>query len=75
MRIEIVTPTYPLLERAIEMARHFNITCYDATYLALAEALEFEFITADERFYNKTPEEMRKTKAVQLLDHLQPPKH
>jgi len=72
MGIEIVTPTYSLLERAINMARDLDITCYDATYLALAEALEFEFITADEKFYNKIPEEIRKTEAVQLLVHLHP---
>jgi len=69
MGIEIVTPTYSLLERTISMARNFDITCYDATYLALAEALEFKFITADEKLYKK----ILKTNVVQLLAHLPHP--
>jgi len=66
MGIKIVTPTSSLLERAIEMARNLDITCYDATYLALAEDLEFEFITADSKLYNK----ILKKDTVKLLAHM-----
>ena len=69
MCIEIVTPSYSLLERAIHRAREFDITCYDATYLALAEDLEFEFITADRRLYGIVQGQITKAKAIRLLAH------
>lgn len=53
MEMEIITPTYSLLAKAIELAKDLDVTCYDAAYLALAEELGFEFITADERLYKK----------------------
>lgn len=40
-------PTRPLLVRIAELRA--NITPYDSVYVALAEALEFRLITADER--------------------------
>jgi len=56
MGIWIITPTYALLSKVVELAKSLDITCYDATYLALAEELEFEFITAitaDKRLHTK----------------------
>ena len=39
--------------RAYDMASRFNLpTAYDAYYLAVAEILECEFWTSDERLYN-----------------------
>ncbi|GAB6102837.1 type II toxin-antitoxin system VapC family toxin [Thermococcus atlanticus] len=38
-------------ERGLEIALSGNITIYDALYIALAEALNAEFLTADERQY------------------------
>ena len=67
MEIEIITPTLPLLGKAIELARSLNITCYDATYLALAEELEFEFVTADEKFYRKVEKNTNLKVPVRLL--------
>lgn len=37
----------PLLSRVWELRD--NVTCYDAVYLALAEAFDATFVTADER--------------------------
>lgn len=42
-------PNLPLILRAIELARVHKITLYDATFVALAEALGADFITADEK--------------------------
>ena len=51
--IEIVTPTQMLMSKAIDIANENNVTCYDSTYLALARDLQTNFITADQKFYNK----------------------
>jgi predicted nucleic acid-binding protein len=42
-------PNLPLILRAIELARVHRIALYDATFVALAEALGADFITADEK--------------------------
>lgn len=43
-----------LLKRAYEMATRYNRpTAYDSQYLALAERLEVEFWTVDERLFNR----------------------
>jgi len=38
-------------ERGLEIALKENVTIYDALYIALAEALKTELLTADERQY------------------------
>ncbi len=43
-------PTLPLMRRAYELRA--NITAYDAAYVALAEALGCELLTADGRLAN-----------------------
>jgi predicted nucleic acid-binding protein len=53
MEIEIITPTLALMEKAIDISKEQNIICYDATYLALADDLQEEFITADEKLIKK----------------------
>jgi len=68
--IDIITPTYSLLAKAIELAKSLDITCYDAAYLTLAEELGFEFITADERFCRKVSKEMKPKASVRLLADL-----
>jgi predicted nucleic acid-binding protein len=40
-------PTLPLMRRAYELRA--NVTPYDATYVALAEALNCELLTGDQR--------------------------
>ena len=68
--IEIITPTYSLLAKAIELAKSLDVTCYDATYLALAEELGFEFVTADEKFCRRVSKGMGPEAAVKLLADL-----
>ena len=70
MEIEIITPTSSLLSKTIELAKDFDVTCYDAAYLALAEGLGFEFITADERFYRKVSEKAQLSAPLRLLTGL-----
>lgn len=41
-------PTLPLMRRSY--ALRANVTSYDATYIALAEALDCELLTGDRRF-------------------------
>jgi len=68
--IIIVTPTYSLLSRAIELAKSLDVTCYDAIYLALAEELDFEFITADKKFWRRVAERGVSGLSVKLLADL-----
>jgi len=68
--VEIITPTYSLLASAIELAKKLDVTCYDAVYLALAADLDFDFITADEKFYRKVNKGMEPKTIVRLLSSL-----
>lgn len=43
-------PALPLMRRAYELRS--NVTAYDATYVALAEILGCELVTADQRLAN-----------------------
>lgn len=45
-------PTLALVRRAYELRA--NVTAYDATYVALAEALDCELLTADQRLAGAT---------------------
>jgi len=51
--IEIVTPTQMLMNKTVDIASENNVTCYDASYFALAQDLQTDFITADQKFYDK----------------------
>ncbi len=42
-----------LMERALELALRWNITAYDASYLALAERLKASLVTADEKLIKR----------------------
>jgi predicted nucleic acid-binding protein len=52
--VEIVEPTPELLARAVTLARRYNTSVYDATYLALALERGWRFLTADARFVRAT---------------------
>jgi len=53
IELSIVTPTLSELKRAISISEEFDVSIYDSTYLALASLLDFQLITADEKFYRK----------------------
>lgn len=49
--IQYMEPT--VMESAIEIAYSYNVTVYDAAFVALADQLEAHFITADEGLARK----------------------
>ena len=51
-KAEMLRSEYYLGQREI-IARDNNVTCYDAIYFALAQDLQTDFITADQKFYDK----------------------
>ncbi len=53
IELSIVTPTLSELKRAISISEEFDVSIYDSTYLALASLIDFQLITADEKFYRK----------------------
>jgi len=46
---EIITPLQTTTDKAIELAFEYNITIYDAFYVALADELDYAIITADKK--------------------------
>ena len=52
--------TSELLVSTLEAAVEFNISSYDASYLALAEYLGIDFYTADEKLLNKVKNKFAK---------------
>ena len=53
MGLEWVLPSSAVMRRAVEMARAYETTVYDATFAALAESLNAAFVTADERLVRR----------------------
>lgn len=53
MGLDIIVPTMDVFELAISIAFRYNITLYDAYFVALAQSLRFTFITADEALHRK----------------------
>jgi predicted nucleic acid-binding protein len=47
-----ITPSYLLLEPALEIALDTGRTVYDSCYLALAMLTESQLVTADQRLFN-----------------------
>lgn len=57
--VTLIHPTETLINKAIDTAIKYNITIYDASYLALAETQETTLITADEKLAKKNPETVK----------------
>lgn len=55
--INIVYPDLPLYEQAISIAFDYDITVYDALYVALALEYEYTLITADDKLVKRLPAE------------------
>lgn len=53
MEIEIVAPVPEIHDIAVEIARLKDITIYDAYYIALAQEIGYNFVTADKRLMDK----------------------
>ena len=65
--VDIIVPTKKITDSAISLAFDYDITLYDAYFVALAKELGFEFVTADENFYKK----IKELKFVKLLKNIQ----
>lgn len=66
MGISIIVPTKSILEAAISIALEHDITVYDAYFVALAKELNFNYVTADEKLYNK----IKRLAFVKLLKNI-----
>lgn len=65
------TPTCELMERALEIACVFDITAYDACYVALAERLQAPLLTADAKLACRMKDSPHRVMLVQdYLDAL-----
>jgi len=53
MELEWVSPSAGLMRRAVDIAREFDTTVYDATFASLAEAWDATFVTADKRLVSR----------------------
>ena len=53
MDVAIVTVTADLATEAIHLARQFDVTVYDAAFLACAQQIGATLVTADDAFYRK----------------------
>ena len=56
MELEIRSFDINFLYSALKLAFEYNVTIYDAYFLALAEAAKSHLITADYRFFNQIKE-------------------
>ena len=57
------------LKRSIELSLDYGISVYDAFYIALAEKLKCELITADKIMVRKVKKDLR---FVRLLENYEP---
>jgi predicted nucleic acid-binding protein len=48
-----ILPSSTVMGRTVEIARTYDTTVYDATFVALAESLGATFVTADERLVRR----------------------
>lgn len=61
--MDIVVPSLHLIDSASSLSYKYNVTVYDAVYLALAKTIGAELVTADKKFYERVKEE----RGVKLL--------
>ena len=53
MDLLIVPPAPSSLESAVTISLRYGLTIYDASFVALAETMEADFVTADERLADR----------------------
>ena len=53
MQIRIIEISHEVIRQAIHLAYSYDITVYDATFVATAESLNIQFITADDKLSQK----------------------
>lgn len=65
--LNIFVPTKDVIEKAVEVSFKYNVSFYDAYFVALARTLNFLFVTADEKLYDK----LSTLEFVKLLKNLE----
>ena len=68
--LDFIAPSVGLMRRVVEIALDCKITVYDATFVALAENLEVEFITADKSLVDR----LKDFSFVRFLGDIEPEK-
>ncbi len=53
LNLNIIAPLPDISGLTAEIAYQKDITFYDASYIALAQELNFPYVTADEKLYSK----------------------
>jgi predicted nucleic acid-binding protein len=53
LRLKIILPNEVLAKEIYKIGGFYNISAYDASYIALAQSLEADFITADVKLVKK----------------------
>jgi predicted nucleic acid-binding protein len=53
MDLAWVSPTVAVMQRTVALARAYDTSVYDATFAALAEAINAQFVTADARLVER----------------------
>ena len=56
--IEILTPFSDAINLSVEIAFKYNATYYDAYYIAMAQVLNIDFVTADRRLFDKCKKDL-----------------
>ncbi len=64
--LDVISPSPVVLHEAIELSFEHDITFYDALFLAVAESLRYDFVTADEVLYRR----ISKRTGIYLLSEL-----
>jgi len=56
LSLSIELPTKEVMEKTISIARKYDLSIYDSSYVALAESLNIKMVTADEKLWEKMEE-------------------
>ena len=51
--LAVIEPSPVVLHEAIELSFEYDVTFYDALFLAIAENLRYDFVTADQALYRQ----------------------
>lgn len=56
LSLSIKLPTKEVMEKTVTIARKYDLSIYDSSYIALAESLNIKMVTADEKLWEKMKE-------------------
>ena len=62
--LKIVNFSFDDFKSALNLAKEFNISAYDSSYVVLAEKFRCDFITADKKLYNRLKPHFAKIKLL-----------